>query len=100
MREQLGFPPGTRVVGYISSIVEYEGIDTLLRAMSDVEVALESLRIPASDVAGEPAVGETLAQRLRRNHPALDDESLDLYADELPSPRGDGGRSRAAARRR
>lgn len=34
LRASLGIEPTTRVVGYISSIVEYEGIDTLVRAVS------------------------------------------------------------------
>lgn len=95
LREELGFEPGTRVVGYISSIVEYEGIDTLVRAMADVEVALDALRVTEPEPGSEdedaepeadavaPVAVETLAQRLRRHHPTLDDESLELYADDL-----------------
>lgn len=43
LRNSLGIAPTTRVVGYISSIVEYEGIDTLIRgvhALRDPDVRL------------------------------------------------------------
>ena len=83
LREQLGFSPGTRVVGYISSIVEYEGIDTLLRAMFDVEVALETIRAHDDTVEDGPSAADALTERLRSNHPTLDHVSLHAYACEL-----------------
>ncbi|MBM6403508.1 glycosyltransferase [Phycicoccus sp. CSK15P-2] len=83
LREQLGFSPDTMVVGYISSIVEYEGIDTLVRAMSDVEVALDTLRSQDVPVEDSPTRTEVLSERLRPRHPSLDPESLDAYSCEL-----------------
>ncbi|MBR7742611.1 glycosyltransferase [Phycicoccus sp. BSK3Z-2] len=82
LREALGFSSSARVVGYISSIVEYEGIDTLVRAMSDVEVVAAVLR--GSDGEDDaPESSHTLAERLGLNHPELDDDALTHYADEL-----------------
>jgi glycosyltransferase involved in cell wall biosynthesis len=64
LREALGLPDGGIVVGYISSIVEYEGIDTLVRAMFELEAALDVVRtheafpVSIEDAELTDAVGE------------------------------------------
>lgn len=54
LREHLGLPADGFVVGYISSIVEYEGIDTLVRAMYELELALGA----AIEIAAEETTAE------------------------------------------
>lgn len=44
LRERLGFATDGVVIGYISSIVEYEGIDTLVRGMFELESAIDAVR--------------------------------------------------------
>ncbi|WP_281358968.1 glycosyltransferase [Isoptericola chiayiensis] len=43
LRQDLSIPRDATVIGYISSIVEYEGIDTLIRAMHELELAVEAV---------------------------------------------------------
>ncbi len=59
LREELGIPETSTVVGYISSIVEYEGIDTLVRGFHALEVALRG------DAAAEGDELATTASSLR-----------------------------------
>ncbi|MDT0212632.1 glycosyltransferase [Rothia sp. ARF10] len=93
-RSGLGLEPDALVVGYISSIVEYEGIGTLVRAAFELEAALDAStdgdadRRP--DEAGDQTGDETgadpvdvLAQRLRAVHPDATDETVRGHAEEL-----------------
>lgn len=66
LRERLGLPADGIVVGYISSIVEYEGIDTLVRAMFELELALEA----AIELAGD------------EDAPSADDELIGVSSSD------------------
>ncbi len=39
LRAQLGFPPGAVIIGYIGSVVSYEGLDLLMEALPEVKAA-------------------------------------------------------------
>lgn len=74
LREQLGLPANGIVIGYISSIVEYEGIDTLVRGMFELEMAMRTASALAgeSDVASSAHPGsEALSGRVGMGSPGI-----------------------------
>ena len=85
-RSGLGIEPDALVVGYISSIVEYEGIDTLVRAAFELEAALDASAVSGGEDEpdGVDPV-DVLAERLRAVHPEADDETVRGHAEELAS---------------
>ncbi|GAA3596487.1 hypothetical protein GCM10010968_07130 [Agrococcus terreus] len=94
VRETLGLPVGGLVVGYVSSIVEYEGIDTLIRGMFELEIAMRAagaLEAQASsadrasaDALSLPEEALTgLIAQLRLVHPSMHDGQLRDAAEAL-----------------
>lgn len=53
LRERLNYSEETIVVGYVSSIVEYEGIDTLIRSMFELLTAIDSIKTVRAFAATE-----------------------------------------------
>ncbi|MFW5473277.1 glycosyltransferase [Knoellia sp. CPCC 206450] len=86
-RSGLGIEADALVVGYISSVVEYEGIDTLVRAAFELEAALDaSTDVDAEgqpDEAGDDNGLDGLVERLRAVHPDSTDDTLRSHAEEL-----------------
>jgi glycosyltransferase involved in cell wall biosynthesis len=93
----LGIDAGETVVGYVSSLVPYEGVDTLLRAVAAMVSAGDPIRVLiVGDGAARPEL-ERLAKRLRLGSRAIftgrvpHDRVLDYYGliDVFVVPRRD-----------
>ncbi|MGM1028341.1 MAG: glycosyltransferase [Actinomycetota bacterium] len=98
LREQLGLPAGGLVIGYISSIVEYEGIDTLVRGMFELEMAMQTAS--ALDAEGYGA-SSSEAHRVEAlsDQVAMGSTSIALYGAGGGAPvDADGARERSFAR--
>lgn len=83
LRRELGIEESAVVIGYISSIVEYEGIDTLVRAAFELASAVDASReLRATDIDAAPSSTEATAESL-----ATDESSADASAAPLSALR-------------
>lgn len=63
LRSAFGLQPGRRVIGYIGSVVAYEGLDKLIRLVARTAASARPYLLIAGDGAARPGL-ESLAQTL------------------------------------
>lgn len=96
LRADLGIEPSDVIVGYISSIVEYEGIDTLIQGVFELQSALEVARALEALESPSSALAEAELTRQKsapfmgapgvEAHVHAEDGQLDLSGKQRPSP--------------
>lgn len=79
--DRLGLSPDSTIIGYISSIVEYEGIETLIRAVAEI-VALVSVSVASKE---QLSMAENAPGTARTNCDRQGTESLDNGVGDLAS---------------
>ena len=82
LRAKLGFPPEAVIIGYIGSIVSYEGLDLLMEALESGEDGAKPRRRNKPG-ARQKTLGEVLCERLRDEPPAWAEVWAELKQSRL-----------------